>query len=81
MNNYQGVNLTDDQLNGARIRLRTRVQQAIQDMQSASYDPGTIAYLIADLEALARFDGQDAAMNGTAQDEDPVRPTRARRGH
>lgn len=74
MNSYQGITLTDDELSVARIRLRMRVQQAVKDMHSSSYDPGTISHLVADLEALDKFE----AAAGYA--EDP-RPAKARRGH
>ena len=74
MNSYQGITLTDDQISVARTRLRMRVQQAVNDMNSASYDPGTISCLVADLEALDMFE----AAGGYA--EEP-RQAKARRGH
>ena len=61
MNTYHGITLTDDQISVAKARLKMRVQQAAQDMQFASYDPGTISNLIADLEALERFEEFGAA--------------------
>lgn len=76
MNTYQGITLTDDQISIARARLKMRVQQAVQDMQSASYDPGTISNLIADLEALERFE-----VFGGAEEESSRPAKGARRGH
>ena len=76
MNTYQGITLTDDQISIARARLKMRVQQAVQDMHSASYDPGTISNLIADLEALDRFE-----VFGEAAESGNRSAKGARRGH
>lgn len=76
MKTYEGITLSDDQISVAKVRIKMRIQQSVQDMHSASYDPGTISYLIADLEALERFS------TFGAEAEEDVRPARAqRRGH